>query len=599
MSLFDDMRAETADAPSASDFLVRSETATADYGVAQVDSAKALGAMQTLGTDLGAASNMAQSLAAGAVVSRGAVHAFRSVNEEGSRAAAVALSVASGTGRSIVEWLKQRPEAAWRFLKQETAPAWDAADEASEASDPSSVDEGSADIAEGAKALVGMPLGIDRKRGDLNDAAANRLARWDNKAVRQQKKADRIVGKLADKADSGKPGRRSSFAKFRQRYHQSKAERLRGEGTGALGGVLKARRKKNEAQVSVSRRKFLLIAAGGIVLVPLALGMVSSCSAGVVGGVASAVGASSSQQGGSLNAVESQVAAFLLGKGLDALHAAAIMGNMFGESEMNPSLIELGGTGIGICQWSYSRADDLRSYAQSRGTDWTDLATQLDFLWEHDSRKYIGNWSSSYTIVDSRVNDHPGDPAVGTRVSGSKSGFEATDDIDQAVEEYCYGWESPGVPRLAVRKEAARRYLTALSSTVVVSGSAQAVINAAMSQLGVPYVFGGDQPGVALDCSGLTQYAYSAAGIQLPHQSQAQKDTCLAMGGSLVPSIAEARPGDLFVWYGVAGAGYGSSGHVAIYLGNNQIIEAAGYGVGVVISTAYTPTWICRFPSLS
>lgn len=46
--------------------------------------------------------------------------------------------------------------------------------------------------------------------------------------------------------------------------------------------------------------------------------------------------------------------------------------------------------------------------------------------------------------------------------------------------------------------------------------SADAVIAAAYSQLGVPYVWGGTTPGVGLDCSGLTQYCYRQAGIAIP-----------------------------------------------------------------------------------
>lgn len=594
MGQFEDMRVETADAPSASDFLVRADTATADYGVTGVDNAQALGAAQALGTDLEAVTNMAQTLTALAGATHGTVHALRAVNGGGERLPAVASAVSDDVRHGIAAWLKQRPEAAWRFLKRQTSTACESSGDLSDAQGALPANEGGSVVVEGTKRAAELPLAVGRSRSALHQSAEARLAQWDNKAVRQQRKADRIADKAATAG-----GRQTPFAKFRQRYHQSKAERLRGEGGGALGGVLRVRRKKNGVVASMTRRRFLVLAAGGIALVPLALSLFSSCTAGIMGGIAGAVGGSASTQGGSLTAVESQVASFLLGKGLDPLHVAAIMGNMFGESGMDPSRSEDGGTGIGICQWSGGRASALRSFAQSRGTDWTDLATQLDFLWDHDSRRYTGDWNASYTIVDSRVSDIPGDPAVGTVVSGSKAGFEDASDVDRAVEEFCYGWESPGVPRIETRKEAARRYLSSLGSLGAVSGSAQAVISAAMSQLGVAYDFGAYQPGVALDCSGLTKYAYAAAGIDLPHQSQQQMDACLAMGGYLVPSTEEARPGDLFVWHGVAGAGYGNSGHVAIYIGNNQIIEAAGYGTGVVISPVRNPTWICRFPSLA
>lgn len=54
------------------------------------------------------------------------------------------------------------------------------------------------------------------------------------------------------------------------------------------------------------------------------------------------------------------------------------------------------------------------------------------------------------------------------------------------------------------------------------TATAQAIVNAAYSQLGVPYVWGGSTPGVGLDCSGLVQYCHSVAGISLPHYSESQ-----------------------------------------------------------------------------
>lgn len=86
---------------------------------------------------------------------------------------------------------------------------------------------------------------------------------------------------------------------------------------------------------------------------------------------------------------------------------------------------------------------------------------------------------------------------------------------------------------------------------------AQKILAAAESQLGVPYVWGGSTPGVGLDCSGLTQYCYSQAGVSIGHNTEVQS-------GQLrhVP-LSEAKPGDILY----------RSGHVAIYTGGDQYIH--------------------------
>lgn len=90
----------------------------------------------------------------------------------------------------------------------------------------------------------------------------------------------------------------------------------------------------------------------------------------------------------------------------------------------------------------------------------------------------------------------------------------------------------------------------------------------AESQLGVPYVWGGSSPSTGFDCSGFTMWVYGQAGHYLPHSSNAQ-----AGYGTPVPASAVAA-GDLLVW----------DGHVAVYVGNNQIVHAATSGTPVKYS---------------
>jgi cell wall-associated NlpC family hydrolase len=109
------------------------------------------------------------------------------------------------------------------------------------------------------------------------------------------------------------------------------------------------------------------------------------------------------------------------------------------------------------------------------------------------------------------------------------------------------------------------------------TGTAEALIDEAKKYLGVPYVWGGTNPKTGLDCSGLTQLVYGKFGIDLPRVSYQQ-----AREGTAVPSLAQARPGDLLAF------GSPSVNHVAIYLGDNKMIEAPRPGLDVRVSEVYT-----------
>ncbi|NES15890.1 peptidoglycan endopeptidase [Micromonospora sp. PPF5-17] len=110
----------------------------------------------------------------------------------------------------------------------------------------------------------------------------------------------------------------------------------------------------------------------------------------------------------------------------------------------------------------------------------------------------------------------------------------------------------------------------------VVSSAARTAIKTACAQVGDPYVWGATGPN-SFDCSGLTQYAYKAAGISLTHFTGAQWNE-----GRPV-SRDEARPGDLVFFYS-------DLHHVGLYLGNGLMVHAPRTGKPVQVSKiAYQP----------
>lgn len=295
-------------------------------------------------------------------------------------------------------------------------------------------------------------------------------------------------------------------------------------------------------------------------------------------------GGSADQEVQGMNEVESQVASFFREKGLDDLQIAAIMGNMYAESGMNPGSEEGGGTnanGIGLCQWTNGRHTNLVNYANSVGKSWTEVQVQLDFFWDHDSWGY---WSRSYTIRSEHGPDGSEnrslDPVGGTRVSGSKRAFLASTDLKDAVRQFCYGWEGAGIPRLKVRYEAADRYYELLTNPSDGdgdhgggTGAPQIAGASARQQTVVNMAYATPSPGQGW-CAAWVTNVFRGAGVGYfgGNACDMCRSWCHSSNrndlkvGMIIADVS--HPGT-----GSAGLTYG---HVGIYIGNNKVMSNEG-----------------------
>ncbi|BBX73178.1 C40 family peptidase [Mycobacterium shinjukuense] len=95
-------------------------------------------------------------------------------------------------------------------------------------------------------------------------------------------------------------------------------------------------------------------------------------------------------------------------------------------------------------------------------------------------------------------------------------------------------------------------------------GDRAIVVQAALTQVGAPYAWGGAGPG-GFDCSGLVMWAFQQAGIALPHSSQA-----LAHGGQPV-ALSDLQPGDVLTFYSDAS-------HAGIYIGDGLMVHSSTFG---------------------
>jgi cell wall-associated NlpC family hydrolase len=151
---------------------------------------------------------------------------------------------------------------------------------------------------------------------------------------------------------------------------------------------------------------------------------------------------------------------------------------------------------------------------------------------------------------------------VAGAVGGSTDGATATDAANQAA--------------------GTAAYQGAIAGTSQGDSEQMTAVQAAVSQLGTPYVFGGEEPGVGFDCSGLVQWAWGQAGVSIPRTTETEWPALPHV------SLDDLEPGDLLFYYNLDGDD--QVDHVVMYTGSGP------YGTDTVIQAPYTGSTVSYSP---
>ncbi len=228
--------------------------------------------------------------------------------------------------------------------------------------------------------------------------------------------------------------------------------------------------------------------------------------------------------------------------------------------------------------WSASAGgpDAGQRAASPPGDRWDPAAPGSPHRPQGNSGNWDGGWDPTLPMVPSA--NVPGDPiAILNKVLGiSATSSEVTSNMGRSFLQQLglaptpTGFTNGKIPRVYGRQ------------------ASEYVIRRGLSQLGVPYSWGGGTAGgpgkgigsgsgtTGFDCSGLVLYAFAGVGIKLPHYSGAQYDL-----GRKIPA-SQMRRGDV-IFYGPGG-----SQHVTIYLGQGQMLEAPDVGLKVRVAPVRT-----------
>lgn len=245
--------------------------------------------------------------------------------------------------------------------------------------------------------------------------------------------------------------------------------------------------------------------------------------------------------------------------------AAGVLGNIEAESGFDPDVIE-GGTGIGfgLCQWSYGRRTQLESYAASKGMDPGNENVQIEFLIGEITPGGGADGYANYQLL--------------TYNGYSPSDWENATTPEDAAIAFCWSFERPGVPRMDVRTEAARRYYEQFKDAERPSGGEfLQIASETWAEVCSRFTtYGGTSippAGPQIDCSSfvtwvLYKYGYTEFGGWQKTTANYYDDSWTSQfGWTVIPqinSIDDLQPGDIVVCHN------GYAQHMNIFVENRD-----------------------------
>ncbi|WP_272909608.1 C40 family peptidase [Arthrobacter sp. FW306-2-2C-D06B] len=165
------------------------------------------------------------------------------------------------------------------------------------------------------------------------------------------------------------------------------------------------------------------------------------------------------------------------------------------------------------------------------------------------------------------------DPASFAQALSSAVGGSTTPDVSQLASSLGLGGTA-ALSAIAGLTGTAGALPGAGTGTATGAVTGDAVVADAKKYVGVPYVWGGTNPAVGMDCSGFVQRVFKDLGVDLPRVVSDQMRQ-----GTPVASLAQAKPGDLLVSFG--------GEHISIYLGNGKAIDAPVPGQTIQVRDAW------------